>query len=99
APLMTATFPLQSCRMFASSLGLCLSRGHSRFGRRGQPVDDDGARLRTAIKADAASGTVVAGVVGGMNSERTQFRGEFQAFGRAGLNAEPASFALLNIDG
>src|SRR5271165_3986308 len=92
---MTAMFPLQSCRMFHSRL----SFWDRNFGERGQPVDDNGARLRTAIEADAASGAVVAGVTGGMNSVGTHFRGEFQALRRAGLDAEPASLALLDING
>src|SRR5579864_9728267 len=91
---MTATFPLQSCRMSASWLGL----GDNRLGRRGQPVDDDGSRLRAAVEADAASGAVVAGITRRVDSVGTQHRGEFQTFRRAGLNTEPASFALLDID-
>src|SRR5579872_5904299 len=91
---MTATFPLQSCRMFASWLGL----GDERFSGRDQPVDDNGAWLRAAVEADAASGAVVAGITRGVYSVGTQFGSEFQAFWRAGLNTEPASFALLDID-
>src|SRR5579864_8909262 len=91
---MTATFPLQSCRMSASWLGL----GNDRFRRREQPVDHDGARLRAAIEADTASRAVVPGVTRRMHSVGTQFGGEFQAFRRAGYNTKSASFALLNIN-
>src|SRR5579864_382886 len=91
---MTATFPLQSWRMSASWLGL----SDQRFGRRRQPVDDDGARLRAAIEANAASGAIVAAITRWVNSVGTQFGSEFQTFRRTGLNTEPASLALLNID-
>src|SRR5579864_3839934 len=80
--------------MSASWLGL----GNNRFRRRDQPVDDDGTRLRAAIEADAASGAVVTGITRRVHSVGTQFGREFQAFRRAGLNTEPASFALLDID-
>src|SRR5271169_1191820 len=91
---MTATLPLHSCRMFASWLG----RGDDRFGGRDEPVDDDGPGLRTAVETDAASGAVVAGITRRMHPVGTQFRGKLQAFGRAGFHAQPASFALLDIN-
>src|SRR5579863_1452399 len=88
---MTATFPLQSCRMFAS----CRSRN---FGRWNQTVDRDRSRLRTAIETNAASGAVVTAIACRMHSVGTQFRSKLQAFWRAGLDAQPASFALFDIN-
>ena len=38
------------------------------------------------------------GVVGGMHAVVTRIRRKFQAFWRAGLDAEPASFALFDVD-
>src|SRR6266576_4103936 len=90
---MTATLPLQSCRMFASCL-----HGRSGFGWGCQAEHSDRARLRTAIKADAASGAIVAGIARRMHAVMAQFRREFQALGRAGFHAQPASLALLDID-
>src|SRR6476660_9658820 len=91
---MTATLPLQSCRMFAS--GVCLR--DCWFGRSGQPVHGDGTRLWTAIEADAATGTVVSGVVSRMHAVVAQLSRKFEALGRAGFNAKPASFALFHVD-
>src|SRR5579863_3475608 len=90
---MTATFPLQSWRMFASSRNLGCS-----FRRGCQPVDDDRPRLRAAVETDAASGAAVPGVVRRMHPVVAQFRSKLQALWRAGLDAKPASFALFNVD-
>src|SRR5579863_2928197 len=91
---MTATLPLQSCRMFPS----CLLLSCHSFGTCGKPVDFDCSRLRTAIEADAASCAVVAGVARRMHAIVAQFSRKFETLGRARLDAEPASFALFNID-
>src|SRR5579872_116404 len=80
--------------MFAS----CLRLGRHSLWRSSQPINGDRARLRTAIEADAASGAVVPGVVRRMDAIVTQLRRKLEAFGRARLDAEPASFALLDID-
>jgi hypothetical protein len=79
--------------MFAS---LCCE---NRFGRRRQPVYGQRARLRAAVEADAASSAIVTGVTRPVHAVAIQLRSEFEAFGRAGLDAEPATFALLQIDG
>jgi hypothetical protein len=61
-------------------------------------VDSNRARLWATVKTDSATGAVVPGVAGGMNPVGTQLWRQFQALGRAGLNAYPASFAFLDID-
>src|SRR5512141_3317759 len=91
---MTATLPLQSCRMFAS----CLCLRNCWFGRGGQPVHGDGARLRTAIETYAAAGAVVSGVLRGMHAVVAELSRKFEALGRAGFNTKPASFALSHVD-
>src|SRR5271165_2761727 len=90
APLTMATLPLQSCRMGISF--------QDRLGWRRQPVDGDGARLRTAVKAYAASGAVFAGVAGRVDAIGVQFRPQLQALGRAGLHAQPAAFTFIDAN-
>src|SRR5579871_2046143 len=92
---MTATLPLQSCRIFASGLHW----GFGNLGRRGEAVDSNRAGLRTAIEANAASGAIVACVTRRVHSVGTHLRSQLQALRRARLDAQPASFALLDIDG
>jgi len=77
--------------MIASLRCYGLKRGY-------QPIDDDRSRLRTAVKTNSATGAAFARIARGMHAVAAQFGGEFQAFRRAGLDAEPASFALFNID-
>src|SRR5512142_2066031 len=59
----------------------------------------NGPGLWTAVEANAAAGATLSGVAGGMHAVGTQLRGQFQALGRAGLDAQPASFALFYVDG
>src|SRR5579862_2019260 len=91
---MTATLPLQSWRMFTSTWNL-----RNYLGRRDQAIDGDGTRLGAAVKADATSGAVVTCVVRRVHAVVAQLRSKFQAFGRTGLDTQPASFALLDVDG
>src|SRR5580765_4147632 len=91
---MTATLPLQSCRMFAS----CLHRRRRRFGGNCQAEDRDRPGLWTAIEADPTPGATVAAIMRRMDAVMAQFRREFQALGRAGFHAQPASLALLDIN-
>src|SRR6266568_95629 len=90
APFTMATLPLQSCRM-----GCSLGEG---FLRRRQPEHNDGAGLGTAVETDSAAGAAVAGVMRRVNAICVQFRQEFEAFGRAGLDAESAAFALFDAN-
>jgi hypothetical protein len=69
------------------------------FGRRCQPGHGDGAWLRAAVEADAASGAIVAGVVRRMHAVTIQLGSQLETFRRAGLDAEPATFALLYVNG
>src|SRR5512135_3703252 len=87
APFTTATLPLQSCR-----IRRLLGAGSVQTKHR------DRSRLRTAVEADAATGTGVAGVAGGMNAVGAQLRRQLQALGRAGLHAQPAPLALRYVD-
>src|SRR5579859_386660 len=89
---MTATFPLQSCRMFAPRLRARSPR------RRDQPVHRDGSRLWTAVEADAASSAIVPGIARRMHAVMAQLRSQLQALGRARFHAQPASFALIHVD-
>src|SRR6266496_3081587 len=89
---MTATFPLHSCRMFASRL-----LGDDRFGRRGKPVDENRPGLRTTIKTDAAPRTTLSRVARRMHAIVAQLRGKFQTLGGTRFDAQTASFALLEI--
>src|ERR1039457_7238345 len=91
---MTETFPLQSCRMFASKLSL----GDHSFRGRNQPRNSEGPGLWTAVETDAAARAVVACIARRMHPVRAQFRGKLQAFRRARLHTQPASFALFDID-
>src|SRR5260370_38243138 len=90
APFTIATLPLQSCRM-----GCSLGEGF--LGRR-QPEHNDGAGLGTAVETDSAAGAAVAGVVCRVNAICIQFRQGFEAFGRAGLDAESAALALFDAN-
>jgi len=84
--------PLQSCRMFAS----CWRDHH--FRRRRETIDRDGSGFRTTIETDTAPGAVMPGITRRMDAVVAQLRSQFQALGRAGLDTQPASFALLNIN-
>ena len=81
-----------------SHVRLLAGFGSGRLRGRYQAVDDDGSGLRAAVEADAASGAVVAGVSRRMHTVRTQFRRQFQTFGRTRLHTKPASFAFFEID-
>src|SRR5438876_5771991 len=72
---------------------------HNRFRWWRQAIDGNCAWLRAAIEADAASGAVFTGVVRGMNAVCAQLRQQNQAFRRAGLHAQPASFAFIHVYG
>jgi hypothetical protein len=67
------------------------------FGKRGQAINRERARLRAAVEADSASGAIVTRVVGGVYAVMIQLRSQFQALWRTGLDAQPASFALVGI--
>src|SRR5581483_11093600 len=93
APLMTATLPLQSCRMLASLIFWNqLESGH-------QAVNDDGTWFGTAVETNAAPGAVLPGVACGMNSERAQLGGEFKTSRRTRLHAPAATGARVDVDG
>src|SRR6185437_9449782 len=92
---MMATLPLQSWRMRASRWDC--ERRCWLLGSR-QPVHGNGAGLRAAVEADAAAGAVLAGVTRRMHAVGTQLRRQLQALGRAGIHAQPATLALLNIN-
>jgi hypothetical protein len=76
-----------------------LAWNDSGFRLRSEPVDDDGAWLRTAVETNTASGAIVAGIARWVHPVVTQFRSEFQTFWRARFNTKPASFAFFYIDG
>src|SRR6185369_3456283 len=84
-----ATFPLQSSLIFHLRLGWLFE---------GQSINGDGSRFGAAIEANAATGATVPLVLGRMNAISVQFWCEFEHFGRARFNTEPASFALFMID-
>jgi hypothetical protein len=67
--------------MFAS----CLHRRCNLFGRCGQSIDGDRARLGAAIEADAATGAIVARIARRMHAVMAEFRREFETLGGAGL--------------
>src|SRR5689334_8423511 len=92
---MMATLPLESWRMRTS--GLSCGRRFWLLGSR-QSVHGDGARLGAAVEADAAAGAVLAGVARRMHAVRAQLRRQLQALGRAGIYAQPAALALLNVN-
>jgi hypothetical protein len=74
------------------------SPGSNRF-RLGQPINDYRSRLRAAIKANSATGAAIAGVPGWVHAIGAQFWSELEAFRRAAVDAQPASFALFELDG
>src|SRR5581483_2359593 len=90
APLITATFPLHSCRMTFS-----LHHGNRAFRWSDTAIHGDGAGLRTAVKTDAAPGAVLAGVMRRMHSVGAQLGQKLQALGRARFHAQPAAFTFL----
>jgi len=102
APLITATLPLQSCRMFSSldRLGNAsvLTRIRPRLAGRRQPVHHDGARLRAAVEANSAAGAVMSGVARGMHSQRAQLGLQLQTSRRTALDTKSAPLALLHIN-
>src|SRR5581483_556813 len=87
---MTATFPLQSCRMVASLIGWLLWRS--------LPVHGDRTRLGTAIETNAATGAVVSHIARGMHAIGIQSRKQFEAFRRTRFDTQPASLALVRIN-
>src|SRR5690242_10357132 len=74
------------------------SLGARGFGWSGAAINGDGAGLGAAVEADAAAGTVVAGVTGRMDAVGVQVRFQFQALGWTGIDAKTASFALVEVD-
>src|SRR5271167_3918194 len=89
APLITATLPLHNCRtgnLLAHRLDL--DRAQHR----------DSARLRAAVEADAAAGTLLSGIVRGMDAICIHPRQQLQALRRAGVHTQPAALALVLID-
>src|SRR5215469_16718477 len=90
---MTATLPLHRWRIIGS-LGL----SHHRLGGRRQPVHGDCPWLWTTIKANPTARAVLASVAHGMYTIAAQLRCQEQAFGRAGLHAQPASLTFLDTD-
>src|SRR5689334_5680743 len=68
------------------------------LGRSRQAEYRDGSRFRAAIEANPAPGAVLSRITRGMDAIGTQLRRQFEAFGRAGFNAQPASFTLFDIN-
>src|SRR5271167_859415 len=93
---MTATLPLQSCRIFASRPRLLFSGQWLGFCP--GAIDRNRSRLRAAIEADSTPGAVMARVMRRMSPVNIQFRPEFQALRRARFHAQPASFTFFDID-
>jgi len=89
---MTATLPLHRWRIIGS-LGL----SHHRPGGR-QPVHGDCPWFWTTIEANPTARAVLASVAHGMYTIAAQLRCQEQAFGRAGLHAQPASLTFLDTD-
>src|SRR6266567_3778358 len=64
----------------------------------GEAKNRDGAWLRAAVEADAASGATFAGVVRRVHAVAAQFEREFKTLGRARLHAQPAPLAFVDVD-
>jgi hypothetical protein len=89
AAFTMATFPLQSCRI--GNL-----RGDGLWFL--EAIDGNGSRLGAAVVADAAAGAAFAGVLRRVDAVLVEFGGERKLFGRAGLHAQAAAFALFGVD-
>src|SRR5579859_132339 len=92
AALTTATFPLQSWRMFDSW------RWGDHLCFRLDAIDGNRARFRAAVKTDSTTGAVVPRVARRMVAVGVQRRLQFHALGRTGLDTQPAALTLLDID-
>src|SRR5215467_5586887 len=78
-------------------LASCLRWSCNHLGRSRESIHLDRSRLRTAVETNAASGAIMSGITRGMNAVMAEFRRKLEALERAGLDAEPASFALFDI--